>query len=360
VENCQLFFVASQTASYIPVLRKASILSRLTLFLGILGNPLFVRQHIITLYDKKLIRVEDGEIVWDLDHIEKSHDIARSLNSMTFDGIRRLPESAQLGLQLCAFIGSRATYEVIEILAREICVEKSYGARDLLSPAIEDGLLIESQDGSSVSFVHDCVQTAAYSLLEDENQEQFHCKLGQILKAAWPGTDSWSSDVLFTVANQFGRGHKFVEECDRMEVISILVRATEECRMVADFKGAHWFYDVAVEKFLVRINWERNHRLCCKVYLNAAENALWAGVLHETDRWLNYLGQYIEGSRIDELRSLWVRLNWMATTRGGEAAIDYGLQKLNSLVGIKIVQNNIKMRTMVSSLPTMLNASIFD
>jgi predicted ATPase len=288
---------------------------------------------------------------------------------MTFDGIRRLPESAQLGLQLCAFIGSHATYEVIEILAREICVEKSYGAngtspacigRDLLSPAIEDGLLIESQDGSSVSFVHDCVQTAAYSLLEDENQEQFHCKLGQILKAAWPGTDSWSSDVLFTVANQFGRGHKFVEECDRMEVISILVRATEECRMVADFKGAHWFYDVAVEKFLVRINWERNHRLCCKVYLNAAENALWAGVLHETDRWLNYLGQYIEGSRIDELRSLWVRLNWMATTRGGEAAIDYGLQKLNSLVGIKIVQNNIKMRTMVSSLPTMLNASIFD
>lgn len=278
---------------------------------------------------------------------------------MTFDGIKRLPESTQLGLQVCACIGSKTTYEVLGTLAREICVENGYDAnstcsasfgRDVLSPAIEDGLLIESQDGYGVSFVHDSVQSAAYSLLEHENQGQFHCKLGQILMSAWPDTDKWSSDILFTVANQFTRGHTYVQECDRMEVIGILVRATEECRMVADFKGAHWFFDIAIEKFLVRIDWERNHRLCCKVFLNAAENAMWAGVLHETDRWLNYLGQYIEGSRIDELRVLWVRVNWMATTGEIEAAIDYGIQTLRRLVGIKIVQNNIKMRTGVSSL----------
>lgn len=316
-----------------------------------------MRQHIISLFDKGLIRFDDNELVWDLNIIEKSGALSRSLDSMTLDEIKRLPESTQLALQVCACIGSTISFEILGILMMRLCNEKEcpYNSetnstsigKSMVSLAIEDGLLVEIEGG--VSFVHDSIQSAAYSLLEVGNQERFHCTLAQILRSELPDDpDKWSSNNLFTVANQYARGHTNIEEYERIEpmnsVVRILLLATEESRMIADFRGAHYFY-VVLDYLLYSSDWTRHYRLCCTMYIHGAENALWADHYY-TDRWLNYLAQYIKGSKIDEIRALWVRVNWLATTRKGEEAINQGLKELKRLAGIKIPKH-VKFGTMV-------------
>ena len=321
-------------------------------------DPLFVRQHLISLLDKELIYFEDGELVWDNSLIEKSNSVSCSLDSITCDKLKQLPELAQLGLQVCACIGSKISFETLGHLLREICDDNdimndheteatstSFGMA-VISPVIEEGLLVTSQDGSSVSFVHDSVQSAAYSLLDSVDQAQFHWKLGQILKSELPNPDTWSLDHLFAVAKQFSCGWKCVQEFERFEVVDILTRAAEESKMVADFRGAHYFYEVVLENLLHHSDWARHYTLCSKTHLMGAENALWANKLHYTDRWLNILDIHIKGSTIYELKALPVRLNWIATRRI-EDAIYFGLKKLRSLLGIKIITRNMKLRYVV-------------
>jgi histidine kinase len=294
-------------------------------------------------------------MVWDLSRIEKSK-VVLSLDDVTCDKIKQLPDSTQLALQVCACIGSKTSYEVLGILVREVCLENKSAfdpgaeaasiGQDVISPAIKDGLLAERQEGIGVSFIHDSIETAAYSLLQTEDQSQFHWKLGQILKSEL-SSDKMSPDQLFIVANQFARGVEFVQEYERMEVLKILTSASQESRMVGDFRGAHYFYEVAIERLLFSADWDLNYGLCCNIYLSAAENALWAGELHFTDRWLNLLDRHTKNSTTIGLKALWVRVNWISSYRTSEDAVDHGLKALRSLIGIKIISKNWKVRCLV-------------
>ena len=322
-------------------------------------DPLFVRQHLISLLDKELICFENGELVWDKSLIEKSNSVTYSLDSITHEKLKQLPESAQLALQVCACIGSKISFNALGRLLREICsdntiinsrdAEDTSIGRDVISPAIVEGLLVTSQDGSSVSFIHDSVQSAAYSLLDSAGRARFHWRIGRILKHELSDPDpvTWSSDHLFAVANQFSLGWKCVEEFERFEVVDILIRAAEESKMVADFRGAHYFYKVALEHFLRHSDWTRHYRLCSDFHLMGAENALRADELHYSERWLNILDLYIKGSTTDELKALPIRIDWIVTRCCPEDAIYYGLKKLRSLLGIKITPRNLKLRTVV-------------
>lgn len=324
---------------------------------GFLPDPLFIRQHLISLFDKEMIYFDDNKLVWDFSAIEESQQILISLDTMTCDKIRQLPESTQIALTICACIGSKISLRILGILCREICLDNevpcendvSIIGRDAIYFAIEDGLLVKSSDQSSVTFVHDTVQSAAYSIIDTEDREQFHWKLGQILKSTlnYEYVDSWPSDDLFTVAYQFARGSKFVQDFEKLEVLNILLRAIEESKMAADFMSAHYFYEIVNERLLLS-DWKNNYTLCCRMYLGGAENALWAVELHKTDRWLNFLTLHTSGSCLLGFRALWVRVNWIAATSDSSDAIDYGLQQLRKLSHIKISQQNVKLRVLVS------------
>lgn len=155
-------------------------------------------------------------------------------------------------LQICACMGCKIDYTVLGVLVREVCIE--YQALDRPETeagavgkhatlrAIQDCLFIESHDGTGVSFFHDSIQSAAYSLLETEEQSAFHLKLGRILKAQLPPL----SKYLFAVANQLARGCDLLHDNERMDVLHIFLRAGDESKSAADFRGAHFFYAKAI------------------------------------------------------------------------------------------------------------------
>jgi predicted ATPase len=96
-----------------------------------------------------------------------------------------------------------------------------------------------------VSFIHDSVQSAAYSLLPKEEQASFHLKLGQTLNAKLYLSTS-PSHIMFTGANQLARGYELVPENERIEVARIFLRAGDESKSAGAFRGAHYFYAKAI------------------------------------------------------------------------------------------------------------------
>ena len=149
-------------------------------------------------------------------------------------------------------MGCKIDYTVLGVLVREVCreyqvldspeIEAGAVGKHASLRAIQDGLFIESHDGTGVSFFHDSIQSAAYSLLEVEEQAPFHLKLGRILKAQLPPL----SKYLFAVANQLARGCDLVHENERMDVVHIFLRAGDESKSAAAFRGAHFFHAKAI------------------------------------------------------------------------------------------------------------------
>lgn len=85
-------------------------------------------------------------------------------------------------------------------------------------------------------------------------------------------------------------------------------------------------------------------------YLNASEAARWCGAYEDGCEWLEILSTRTKGRSdvIDELNVLWVKVNLFASKGDLNSAIDVGLKQLGSLVGVRILQTNLKARTLVS------------
>ncbi|KAL7520344.1 hypothetical protein ACHAWX_005068 [Stephanocyclus meneghinianus] len=319
------------------------------------GNPLMVRQQIISLLDNGLIYFDNGCLTWDMQKIEESSTIFRSLSIMTLHKIKRLSELTQRALLICACIGSRIDYEVLGFLVGEVCPNNElldFAETDIvlgrkaILPAISDGLLTESWDGASASFIHDSVQSAAYSLLPTEEQAPFHLKLGQALNSKLNLSTS-PSHIMFTVANQLARAYELVQEDERIQVARIFVRAGDESKSAGAFRGAHYFYAKAIG-VLRSSDWLTEYDLSLNAHLNGAEVAVWSGATQNADEWLDIVSVRTRGSVMNQLRTTWMKVNLLATKGQLEAAIELGLKDLASLTGVQVKSKNLKTRTLVA------------
>jgi len=149
------------------------------------GNPFFIRQQIICWIDQGLLKldVKQHRWVWDIEKIRKC-TVLNDVVSMVSEKIRRLPELTQHALTICACIGSKIDLHILGLLLREIFLpqcdvdDNEILAEREIECAIQEGLLVKSPDRTGVTFVHDSIQSAAYSLLDIDNQSSFHLQLG--------------------------------------------------------------------------------------------------------------------------------------------------------------------------------------
>jgi len=197
-----------------------------------------VRQQLISLLDDGLIHFEDDtdNLRWDMQKIQQSNTVSSSLTSTTLYKFKTLPVETQTALKICACIGSTIDLEVLGTLTREICQDDDIHynaetasksvAKDCILPAIQEGLLTESFDDAAVSFIHDSVQSAAYSLLRADEQTAYHLRIGLILNTKI--TANTPTDYIFTVANQLARGRAHVQEEERIECARVFFRAGDE------------------------------------------------------------------------------------------------------------------------------------
>ena len=249
------------------------------------GNPFFLGQLLSSLVSDSLIEPDPdaGMYCWDLDEI-RERGITSDVVELMVGKIQRLDAASQRALELASCIGNRFDLRTLSVILRKTPGETAQALRS----AIDEGLLVPLANITTFSlgpesgsvedtlpaavfrFLHDRVQQAAYSLLDERARRGIHVELGRYLLSRIP-TDSGDEDV-FDVVNQFMLGLDCIEDEDeRYLVAQLSLRAARRAKLSAAFETALRYVSFGI-RLLPENAFENQHEFSMTLHIEGAES----------------------------------------------------------------------------------------
>jgi predicted ATPase/serine phosphatase RsbU (regulator of sigma subunit) len=204
------------------------------------GNPFFVNQFLLTLYNEKMI-VPDEVLGWrwDLDKIS-SMQVTDNLVEMMAGKIGKLSPKTQEVLKICACIGNRFDLETIA----SVRGTSIYEALQDLTGAIQQGLVSPLED--IYIFHHDRIQEAAYSLVSDSEKSEMHYRIGKLARDAADEGDL--QNKLFYIVDQLNLGVSMITDgADREQLARLNLEAGRKAKASAAYAPAFRYLKNGIE-----------------------------------------------------------------------------------------------------------------
>ncbi|MEM9543372.1 MAG: serine/threonine-protein kinase PknK, partial [Cyanobacteria bacterium P01_E01_bin.42] len=220
------------------------------------GNPFFFIQLFKTLYVENLLSFDFNQRCWQwsLETIQGWGVTDLGVVNLVSRNIQKLPKQTQDLLKLAACIGNRFYLDILSIVYEKSLVAT---AEDLWN-AIQAGLILplsqdykiplsfssETTDLStldknriSYKFLHDRVQQAAYSLIPEEQKQETHFKIGNLL---WQKTTaSELEENVFDIVNQLNIGIDFLNHGkEREELANLNYIAGKKAKQASAYEAA--------------------------------------------------------------------------------------------------------------------------
>ncbi|MBL9102248.1 MAG: AAA family ATPase [Myxococcales bacterium] len=217
------------------------------------GNPFFLTQFLLTLYQRGLIRLdqEEGQWTWDEQAI-RVEPITDNVVEFMSEKLRLLDEGTQVLLAVAACIGHEFDLVTLATISDRTLGQLAFD----LWPALQAGLVVpldsdyrllpggdaspegEHDEVSDLApmcrFLHDRVQQAALSLGGDQDLAEVHLRIGRTLRAR-VGREP-QGEALFEMVRHFNSGASRMEDpVERIE----LARANLAAGRAAKTASAH-------------------------------------------------------------------------------------------------------------------------
>jgi len=311
------------------------------------GNPFFAKQQIISLREKNLLRFEEKWVWDDIYLMEEVGMLDTDVMSVVSEKIERLPLLTQQVLKICSCIGSKTDLYILGMLICETHCAKEFAndkhetlAKKAVSVATQEGVLTCHDE--EVFFVHDSFSEAAYSLLDPDERDSFHLKLGKLLVKHIPKT--LFHNYLFTVAVQLARGISSIEEKDRISTIRIFLNAGDKSNSASAFPVALSWYSFGIS-LLREQDWLHHHQLCADLYLKAADSSSITGDYDDTNSWLAIIFDRCKENVVDLLSAYYIQVRKLGVKDEDPRALDFGLEALK-LVNIRFPSKNMRFHIM--------------
>lgn len=260
------------------------------------GNPFFAGQLLSSWVDDGLL-TWDGEAEawrWDLPAIAQ-RAVTGDAAAFVAQRLRRLDPAAQELLELAACLGAEFDHET---LARIAGRSTPACARELW-PALAEGLVVPLHDdyrlladveegadaGAALAgavtyrFLHDRVQEAAYSLLDEAERPRIHLGIARLLRARYAG--EVPEDALFAVVDHLNAGRLLVEDrAERLAAAELCLRAGRRARASVAHAAARAYLGAGVA-FLPEDAWESAYELTFALRKEQAEAVFLCGGAEE-------------------------------------------------------------------------------
>jgi len=292
------------------------------------GNPFYLRRLLQALIQDGVVYFSPQQRAW----LCRVEDVARypaSENIVSFVTARiekEGPEALRL-LQTMACIGPEAEQPV---LAHALGLTHE-SLSQLAVPLARSGLVVLSP--TKLSFAHDRIQEAAYSLLDVDERRARHLHLVDVMMSLSDGSTNASA---FAVANQ-------IEQCrdehlpaeKRKLFIEPLLAALTHARRSAAFGQAVRYGETAVSLIQGDL-WQQDYALCFRAHILLCEALLGAASLEAAESRLNDLLQYAR-SALDRSAVFRLRANLLTLKSDYEGSIDEALLGLEQL-GVRLAR----------------------
>ena len=220
---------------------------------------MFILRLLASLNDEGLIYYSINLRRWtfDLQKIELKEMSKDVVNHMT-EHMSRLPGQTQLGLKLCACLGSH-----FDTMLLEKARKNSDIGDDFLTSCIEHGYLL-TEDDSSYKWSHDQIQQAAYELIPLQKREKLHLLVGSRLLMSTPPSEM--ERFIFHVADNLNKGANLIGNTEqKRDVAELNLRAGEKVLQQKSYHSAVKYLMTGIS-LLGDDSWGANYRLTLRLY----------------------------------------------------------------------------------------------
>ncbi|RKZ73128.1 MAG: hypothetical protein DRR16_33370, partial [Candidatus Parabeggiatoa sp. nov. 3] len=238
-------------------------------------NAFFTHQFLQTLYFDALLRFdfEPHQWRWDVEQIA-AQNITDNVVELMANKINKLPSKTSKVLQLAACIGNQFDLPILAIIYEQDKNETFKVLWDaimegLIQPLDENYKHLETASQSQFKFLHDRVQQAAYALIDDEQKQAVHLKIGRLLLANTGATEL--EERIFEIVNQLNQGIELItDDEEKHRLFQLNVDAGAKALSATAYHAALAYIEVG--KTLISDSiWATDYAYAFKYYMKSAE-----------------------------------------------------------------------------------------
>jgi PAS domain S-box-containing protein len=248
------------------------------------GNPFFLNQLLKSLYADRFFEFDlsSGSWQWDWEKIKRVN-ITDNVVDLMSKKIRDLAPQTQEILKLAACIGNKFDLDVLAVVSEK---SRSATATELWE-ALREGLILplsdsykiplvfdqDSQVGTQIrvgyKFLHDRVQQAAYSLINEQDRQKTHLKIGQLLLKN--STEQELEEKLFDIVNHLNVGAELITDSEELYRLAQLnFRAGTKAKESTAYEPATACFIKAIELLPGEV-WQEHYELTFALHRELSE-----------------------------------------------------------------------------------------
>ena len=265
------------------------------------GNPFFSTQFLKALHEDKLIEFNppgsplgkgESQGGWQCDIAAvKALSLTDDVVEFMAQQLQKLPEMTQNVLKLAACIGNQFDLKTLATVSEQSQVE----AATNLWKALQEGLILpaskvykffQNPDADSTAqmnlqvevlegqicgyrFLHDRVQQAAYSLIGENQKQETHLKIGQLMLGHASAAEQ--QEKIFDIVNQLNMGAALVATQDeRNHLARLNLTAATKAKASTAYEAALKYLNQAMS-LLADTSWISEYELTLFIYTEAVE-----------------------------------------------------------------------------------------
>jgi len=318
------------------------------------GNPFFLNQFLKTLHHDGLLAFDyhQRRWQWEIEKIKKQN-ITENVVELMSKKIRQLNESTQDVLKLAACIGSRFDLKTLAVVCEQSPVETS----EKLWPALSEGLVVPVDDAYKYiqslqedvfyEFLHDRVQQAAYSLIEDTRKNRVHLKIGRLLLENT--AEEQIGDRVFDIVNQLNFAKEIIEyreEKERLAHLNLL--AGRKALASIAHQPAYRYLKTGIG--LLDDGWQRQYPLMLALNNEATEACY---LLSDFKQMEHYAREVLRHAKtlLEKIRVYEIMISASISREKMHEAVQTALEALG-LLGVRFPQKPGKVHILLSLLKT--------
>ena len=311
------------------------------------GNPFFVNQFLKTLHYENILfmNFQKGEWQWDVDKI---HQISFTDNviELMANKINKLPPEVRETLKIAAVIGSRFDLKTLSIVQEKPIVD----AAKSLFPSLQEGLIISEsvfnlkelevnkysdenqKDLPVLRFLHDRVQQAAYSLINEDHKKELHLKISRLLFAQAPKNEI--NERIFEIVNHLNQGNELLknpEEKNKAARLNLI--AGKKAKMSSAYEPAFKYFKKGVN-LLCGEKWEKHPQLTLNLFLEGAEAACLCKDFNTMESYIETVNSHVT-EMLDQVKVYEIKIQSFVNQNKPHEAVMTGLEILKKL-GVSI------------------------
>jgi predicted ATPase/serine phosphatase RsbU (regulator of sigma subunit) len=328
------------------------------------GNAFFTRQFLRILYEDTLLRFDftKHEWIWDIKQIA-AQNITDNVVELMASKIDKLSKKTITILRLAACIGNQFDLSMLTIIYEQDKKE----TLATLWEAIAEGLIQplddnykhadlphsflskEGREGwceeAFFKFLHDRVQQAAYSRINNDEKQITHLKIGRLLLANTSEVEQ--SKKIFDLLGHLNLSRVLItDNQEKLRLADLNLMAGKKAKISGNYQTAIDCFVVGMELLLVD-SWEQQHALSFEIYKERAECEYLNGHFENADKLFNVALAKAE-SNLEKAEIFSTLVILYASKADLDKAVESGINGLK-LCGVNIAENADALKIQIDS-----------